>query len=220
MSTNVVRVNGDYKIQVAQGGTITLDTNSGSLNVLGNLTVTGTTTTVNTTNINIEDNILVLNRGETGNGVGEGTAGISIARGTASRGDAQILWDESLLWDDPVTDTQVSGLFVFKTTNNTINGIRTTSINTNGGDLYLINQGYGVISVHGTHDYEQQVLDDDDIPNKKYVDDTIAYNIGSSGSTYTPTTASDWTGTPPASIGEALDRLAAVVKSLNSGTGA
>ena len=38
--------------------------------------------------------------------------------------------------------------------------------------------------------------------------------------TYTPATASDWSGAAPTSIQEALDRLAAVVKALNGGTGA
>ena len=37
---------------------------------------------------------------------------------------------------------------------------------------------------------------------------------------YTPTTAGDWAGTPPTTITSALDRLAAVVKTINSGTGA
>lgn len=37
---------------------------------------------------------------------------------------------------------------------------------------------------------------------------------------YSPSTASDWNGTPPATFGDALDRLAAVVKILNSGIGA
>ena len=37
---------------------------------------------------------------------------------------------------------------------------------------------------------------------------------------YTPATASDWTGTPPTTIQEAIDRLAAAFKILNSGTGA
>lgn len=41
-----------------------------------------------------------------------------------------------------------------------------------------------------------------------------------SGASYTPTTAGDWDGTPPTTIGEAIDRLATLVKSLNSGTGA
>ncbi len=38
-------------------------------------------------------------------------------------------------------------------------------------------------------------------------------------STYTPTTASDWAGTAPTTVGEALDRLAEAVKALNT-TGA
>lgn len=37
---------------------------------------------------------------------------------------------------------------------------------------------------------------------------------------YSPATPSDWSGTPPTTIQEAIDRLAALVKSLNSGTGA
>ena len=37
---------------------------------------------------------------------------------------------------------------------------------------------------------------------------------------YSPTTPTDWNGTPPTTISEALDRLAAVVKTLNGGTGA
>jgi hypothetical protein len=36
---------------------------------------------------------------------------------------------------------------------------------------------------------------------------------------YTPTSTSDWNGTAPATVGEALDRLAAAVKALNT-TGA
>jgi hypothetical protein len=37
---------------------------------------------------------------------------------------------------------------------------------------------------------------------------------------YNPSTPSNWAGTAPTTIGDALDRLAAVVKALNSGTGA
>lgn len=37
---------------------------------------------------------------------------------------------------------------------------------------------------------------------------------------YTPSNSADWDGTPPITVGEALDRLAAVVKTLNGGTGA
>ena len=37
---------------------------------------------------------------------------------------------------------------------------------------------------------------------------------------YTPTTSGDWAGTAPTTIEEAIDRLATVIKALNSGTGA
>jgi hypothetical protein len=44
------------------------------------------------------------------------------------------------------------------------------------GDLTLIGTGAGVISVKGTLNYELNVTDDDDVPNKKYVDDAIQTN--------------------------------------------
>ena len=55
-------------------------------------------------------------------------------------------------------------------------GILTNSI-TLGGDLYSINSGTGVVNVSGTADYETNVTEDDDIPNKKYVDDAITTGI-------------------------------------------
>ena len=45
--------------------------------------------------------------------------------------------------------------------------------------------------------------------------------LSSSGAlTYTATTSSDWNGTAPTTVEAAIDRLAALVKTLNSGTGA
>jgi hypothetical protein len=38
--------------------------------------------------------------------------------------------------------------------------------------------------------------------------------------TYTPATASDWNGTAPTTMQEAIDRLASAFKILNNGTGA
>jgi len=43
---------------------------------------------------------------------------------------------------------------------------------------------------------------------------------GTATTSYSPTTPTDWNGTPPTTISEALDRLAAIVKTLNGGTGA
>tara|TARA_B100001094_G_scaffold209976_1_gene203871 strand:+ start:38 stop:988 length:951 start_codon:yes stop_codon:yes gene_type:complete len=176
--SKILNVNsGDYKVKVPSGGTITLDTGTGvgTLAVTGNLQVAGTQTTVNSTNLDITDNIIVLNKGESGSGVTENTSGIQIDRGTAT--DALLVFDEQTSFNDPVTQTVKPGTFVFKTADNAIIGLRTNAITTGGGDLYLINSGTGVISVSSTNNYEDQIIDDDDIPNKKYVDDTVTTGI-------------------------------------------
>ena len=114
--SKILNVNsGDYKVKVPSGGTITLDTGTGvgTLAVTGNLQVAGTQTTVNSTNLDITDNIIVLNKGETGAGVTENTSGIQIDRGTAT--DALIIFDEQTSFNDPVTQTVKPGTFVFKT---------------------------------------------------------------------------------------------------------
>lgn len=185
----VLKVNSDYRIKVPTTGKIILDTgtNVGQVFITGDLNVQGNTTTINTTNMNIEDNIILLNKGEIGYQVTEGTSGIEIDRGTATDGNAQLLWDESMSFVDPWTETTRYGLFVFKTkTGDKVNGIRTNSIDTNGNNLALISKGTGVVTVKGTTNYEQQVLnynstlqplDDDTIPNIKAVTDKIAYDI-------------------------------------------
>lgn len=61
------------------------------LTVAGNLTVNGTTTTLSTTNLTVEDNVVVLNDGVTG--APSTNAGIEIERGSST--NASILWDET-----------------------------------------------------------------------------------------------------------------------------
>jgi len=170
---SVVSVPGDdYIIKVQDGGTVTFDTGStGEVIFTGNYTVAGTSTTINSTELNIADNIIELNTGETGLGVTRTTSGIRIDRGTAS--DGLFVFDESISFTDPVSDTLVDGVFKFGTANGSIRGIQTNAIVTNGGDLNLINSGTGVVSVTGTNNYENNLTDDDHIPNKKYVDDEI-----------------------------------------------
>ena len=175
--SKILNVNaGNYTVRVADGSTITLDTGStGTTAITGNLTIAGTQTTVNSTNTDIKDNIIFLNKGESGGGVTLNTAGIRIDRGTFP--DAQILFDENLTHNNPITQTVDYGTFVFRDENTKITGIYTNSIATGGGDLYVINSGTGVISVSGTNNYEDQVTDDDVIPNKKYVDDAITVGV-------------------------------------------
>ena len=75
--------------------------------------------------------------------------------------------------------TTITGGFTLVNASGTLQGLRINSVSTGGGDLYLINSGTGVISVTGTNNYETQITDDDDIPNKKYVDDTIVTQLTS-----------------------------------------
>jgi hypothetical protein len=51
-----------------------------------------------------------------------------------------------------------------------------TDSSTDSGDLTLIGTGTGVVKVAGTTNYRLQVTDNDDIPNKDYVDFSILNN--------------------------------------------
>lgn len=166
-----LQVNGDYNIKTAEGGRITLDTGAGigDVRVTGNLLVEGETLTVSAENLQVNDNIITLNFGETGAGVTLVYSGIEVDRGSLTR--AAVIYDE----------TNDSWGFGY---GNAISGytfgdskIKTRTIITDAdvddGDLTLISSGTGVVKVLGTLNYENQVTDDDDIPNKKYVDDAI-----------------------------------------------
>jgi hypothetical protein len=162
--------NENYKIKVQSGGRITLDTglNTGEVVITGNLRIEGTTTTIESQNTVIKDNIIRLNDGETGNGVSLKESGLVIDRGNFV--DVEWVFDEEIDWRDPATGSDSSGAWVAQDVNGKIYGIRTVSIDTSGSDLYLINRGSGVISVIGTANYENNVTQDDHIPNKRYVD--------------------------------------------------
>jgi len=177
-----LRVNGDYNIRAGDGAKITLDTgpaaSGGSVRVTGNLVVEGDTFNISTTNLTIEDNIISLNTGEVGPGVSLIYSGIEIERGNTSsitpQNNASFLYDES-------TDSWIlahgsaPGPFNFDASSLRLKQILTNST-TDSGDLTLIGTGTGVVKVIGTTTYEAQVTHDDDLPNKKYVDDSILNN--------------------------------------------
>jgi hypothetical protein len=186
MAVDVLKLSGDYKVVTAASGTITLDTGveKGEVVVTGNLTVQGNTTTVNTANLDIEDNILLLNKGETGAGVTLTTAGLEIERGP-NDSNATLLWDDSKTYVLPNGGTG-TGSFTFKIGNN-LSAIRTHFITTEGEDLVLLggDAPSGKLSVRGTTNYESG-LTDDDIPNVKYVNEafeTIAIPVIARGNT-------------------------------------
>lgn len=159
--SKIVRVQGgDYRIVVgSQGnpGTIYLDTSpntdrafpQGDVVITGDLTVLGKSTVVQSETLTIKDNIVYINQGETGDGVSTlgTTAGIEIDRGLAT--DVSILWDENL------------NLFKFVDANDNFTPIATDSIITRGGDLHLISEGEGIITVSGTVEYQNRVIDYD-----------------------------------------------------------
>ena len=177
-----LRVNGDYNIRAGDGAKITLDTgpavSGGSVLITGNLVVEGDTVNVSTTNLAIEDNIISLNTGEVGPGVTLTYSGIEIDRGNTAavspQNNASFLYDES-------TDSWIlahgsaPGPFNFDASSLRLKQILTNAT-TDSGDLTLIGIGTGVIKVFGTDNYEVQVTHDDDIPNKKFVDDAILNN--------------------------------------------
>lgn len=164
----------DYKIAVQSGGIIKLDTGDsvGTVVVTGNLRVDGTTTTVNTVEMNVEDRIITLNSGDIGPGVtGGDPSGIEVNRGL-SFPKASFLFEESA--DD---------FWAVKFGDN-LTGIRVSEVATYGGNLRLLGDHSGVSSVVLSRpNYEQSVLnyfdpnltpfDDDIIPNIKAVTDYV-----------------------------------------------
>jgi len=169
------QVNGDYNIKAGEGATIKLDTGVGvgEVRITGNLVVDGDTLTVSAENLNVQDNIITVNYGEEGEGVTLRYSGLEVARGTLS--NSSFIWDEN---DDSWNLKTGAGYDTSR--------LRVTEILTNAdtvnpttsrtGDLTLIGTGTGVVSVKGTVAYELSVTDNDDIPNKAYVDNAIQTN--------------------------------------------
>jgi hypothetical protein len=168
-----IQTNGDYNIKTKEGGRITRDTgpNVGSVRVTGDLLVEGATVYVAAANLNVEDNVIVLNKGETGAGVTLEYSGIEIDRGTSEH--------TSFVWNENINSWQIvsgpEGTYGFAESRLKLKEILTNS-GTDSGDLLLIGTGTGVVKVFGTDNYENQVTHDDDVPNKKYVDDAIFNN--------------------------------------------
>jgi len=180
LSGRTVQSSGDYNIKTGEGSTILLDTgpNVGEVRVTGNLIVLGETLTVEATNLNVQDNIIILNYGETGQGVTLGYSGVQIDRGYNI--DSSQVAPTAFLWDEANETWQIAQGTPDDGFNYTDSKLKLSQILTDAatddGDLILIGAGTGVVKVIGTSNYEQQVLHDDDVPNKKYVDDAIQSN--------------------------------------------
>lgn len=91
MSTHK-RVNGNYEISTV-GASDNVSITTHTVTITGNLTVAGTQTTVNSTDTDIADRLIVLNKGESGAGVTGNISGIQVDRGSST--DAIIAYVES-----------------------------------------------------------------------------------------------------------------------------
>lgn len=195
----VTRVSGgDYKIIIQDGGTFTIDTTDGLLNqngrvvITGNLEVLGTQTTIESTDLRVEDNIILLTKDNTAAGIPVSLnqrAGIEAERGSLP--NAKLIYDETISWTAGGDSGQ--GTWTFEQGSATI-PIKTNGI-FSGGNLYL-DTGNGVISVTNTTNYEQKIftytagnitdsgggviIDDDHIPNTKALVDYVDFQLGTS----------------------------------------
>ncbi len=183
----------NYHVQVTPNGTITLDTGNetGTVIVTGNLNVLGNTTYINVTDLQVEDNIILLNRGEAGpSGVSEITSGIQIQRSAGSEStefpDAQLLFDESVTHYDPIADDTVLGTFVFKTTDDKLVGIQAASLGTApGSDLSfdLQNDTDAVLKLVNATNYEDRLFPVSDptgnnyLTTRKFVTDYVLADV-------------------------------------------
>jgi len=198
--------NGNYSIKVEAGGNIILDTARGTTSgspgqpagtviVRGSLEVEGTTTTVESNNTVINDNVIILNNGETGSGISitnNQEAGIEIERGTLN--NAKFVFDETINWT--LGGDSGSGTFKLVDTSGQVLPLSTDGIKPPNGNLYL-DTGAGIISVTNSTNYEEKiftyaggvitdsgggvVVDDDNIPNTKALVDYFAYALTSVG---------------------------------------
>jgi hypothetical protein len=190
----------DYKVIVGEGNTITLDTTNGRNNgagrviITGDLEVKGDTTTIESTIVSIEDNIIVLSAGNTADGLPASldrpySSGIEIDRGTFT--NARWVYDDSISWSLGGTVTGV-GTWLAEQGSQRL-PIATPGI-VAGGNLY-VSVGNGIITVQGSVNYEEKVfryiageitpdpvtglviLNDDAIPNAKSIIDFVDYSL-------------------------------------------
>jgi hypothetical protein len=177
--SQVLQTNGDYKIKTALGGNIVFDTGAGigQVVVTGNFVVEGNTVNVEVSNVSVEDNIITVNAGETGNGVTLGYAGIEVDRGTED--NASLIFDESVNTWIIAKGQSGSYSFIDNSSLKLRNLVITDPTDVTSSDITISNISNtlsgveGVLRISGIPNYEDNVLENNDIPNKRYVDRSI-----------------------------------------------
>jgi hypothetical protein len=191
----------NYRIQTGYNGTITLDTGSdaGTTYITGDLVVQGNTTSVNTSQLYIEDRLITLNKGGgntnpsavypdwgiVADAQNNKRSGIEIERGAHPNGNAQLVFDEKVSYYDGATDSEVHGAFVLKTAaSDTVTGLNLASIvnDRTANFIFDLKSKNGMLRIAngGTNDdYHIHVPDDDNnIPNWKSITSYVTASQG------------------------------------------
>ena len=153
--SQVLQTNGNYTIKTSLNGDIILNTGPavGRVIITGDLVVQGDTTDVNVADLFVEDNVITLNTGETGNGVTKGYAGIEVDRGTED--NASFVYNESTdAWQ--IVRGQ-NGTYSFTESNLKLRQLH--FVDATGGDpiapeLTIVNAGLGALRLSGRTEYE------------------------------------------------------------------
>jgi len=141
------RVSGDYNISSVDATTDNVTITTHTVTVAGNLTVTGTTTSVETTNTEITDAIITLNNGEPGAGVTSTYSGFEVDRGSST--NVAIRWNEtSDKWE--LTTDGVSYDEIGTASGSGISDIVSDTTPQLGGDLDI--NGYQITSARSNED--------------------------------------------------------------------
>lgn len=158
------------------GTTVISATSSGV--TIPNLTVTGTTTSVNSTNLEIGDNKITLNSDVASNAAPSENAGITINRGSSA--DVDFIWNETNDEWYAADDLATGGIFRVKGggTTPTLSGSTlaafTRSAATNNASIAIIGNSGGYSSVHFGDENDEDVGQ----LNYSHTADTFALNKG------------------------------------------
>jgi len=140
----------------------------------------GTNATLTSSSGTAGENFVIL--------AGDGTAGaggnVTITPGTGTTTNGNVCITDDLSVNVMCFEGVASAVNYISLTNAAAAGNPVFSVvGTANQDMGFLGAGTGVLTVTGTTNYEVQVTDDDDIPNKKYVDDADAGVLsGSTGS--------------------------------------
>lgn len=143
----------------------------------------GNTTIDNTDEWSVNDfTTIALNAPTTATGAFEATSTVLFSGGAVTLDNGAIL--NNTTHADTLalieTNTKIDGTLIV----NTVKGIGTNI------DIGFLPIGTGVLNVNGTTNYETNVTADDDIPNKKYVDDALPASLWTDDGTRTYLTVS------------------------------